>query len=230
MQVRGPGEFENLFNQNDSPRRNPCQVGYIFTESNGVLSGSARSVSGFNIYKALKQCEAEIIQFGGHKYAAGLSVETGNFQNFAAMFEEVVAASIPEEALVPKVKIDAVIELTDVSMKLFNIIEQMAPFGPGNMRPQFIIKKVYDEGGSRIVGQNHLKLSLQQNKSKVISGIAFGMSGYADMVWSTRQEGLAEPTNSNYVDLVTVLDKNVWNGTTSLQLRVKDIRLHLKEN
>ena len=202
----------------------------IFTESNGLMSGSARSVSGYNIYNALKKCQSEIIQFGGHKYAAGLSIESSNFQNFASLFEEVVAESIPEDLLVPKLKIDATISMSDVSMKFMNIVNQMAPFGPGNMRPQFLIEKVFDEGGSRIVGQNHLKLAVKQQGSKAVSGIAFGMSDFADLVWSTRQDGFEEYLEKNFFDLVTVLDKNVWNGTTSLQLRVKDIRKHSKEN
>ncbi len=199
----------------------------VCTESKGVITGSARSVSGFNLYDALKACQSELIQFGGHKYAAGLSVEPDNFENFARCFEEVVSDRIDPELLIPTIKLNATLSIEHINMKLFNILDQMAPFGPGNMRPQFLIEEVFDAGGTRIVGQSHLKLSLKNEASKSVSGIAFGMSDKADLVWNTKREN---GETGDTLDVVSVVDKNVWNGTTTLQLRVKDIRSHQEDS
>ena len=188
----------------------------VFTQSNGVISGSVRSVSGFNVYDALQACSDYIIQFGGHKYAAGLTIAPDQFDNFKAKFEEVVKNTITEASLVPEIRIDTDLSFKDISRKFFNILKQMAPFGPGNMHPVFVTRGVNDTGYSKIVGkdQNHLKLSLRELKSGLImNGIGFNMADKADLVKS------GVPLSVAYT-----LEENHWNNKVSLQLRIKDIK------
>ena len=188
----------------------------VFTQSNGVISGSVRSVSGFNVYDALQACSDYIIQFGGHKYAAGLTIAPDQFDNFKAKFEEVVKNTITEASLVPEIRIDTDLSFKDISRKFFNILKQMAPFGPGNMHPVFVTRGVNDTGYSKIVGKdyNHLKLSLRELKSGLImNGIGFNMADKADLVKS------GVPLSVAYT-----LEENHWNNKVSLQLRIKDIK------
>jgi len=194
----------------------------VLTESNGVLSGSVRSVSGFNVYEALKACQDYIIQFGGHKYAAGLTIESEQFENFKNKFESVVKETITEASLVPELKIDMPIDFKAITPKFYNILRQMAPFGPGNMNPVFITEGVNDTGYSKTVGKdkNHLKLSLKDFKSgRTFSGIGFNMGHLADLVKS----GVP-------LSVVYTLDENHWNGNVSLQMRVKDIQARFNLN
>jgi len=188
----------------------------VFTQSNGVISGSVRSVSGFNVYDALQACSDYIIQFGGHKYAAGLTVAPEQFENFKAKFEEVVKNTITEASMTPEIRIDTDISFKDINRKFFNILKQMAPFGPGNMHPVFVTKGVNDTGYSKKVGkdQNHLKLSLRELKSGLtMSGIAFNMADKTDLVKS------GVPLSIAYT-----IEENHWNNKISLQLRIKDIK------
>ena len=188
----------------------------VFTQSNGVISGSVRSVSGFNVYDALQACSDYIIQFGGHKYAAGLTIAPEQFDNFKAKFEEIVKNTITEASMVPEIRIDTDLSFKDIARKFFNILKQMAPFGPGNMHPVFVTRGVNDTGYSKIVGkdQNHLKLSLRELKSGLImNGIGFNMADKADLVKS------GVPLSVAYT-----LEENHWNNKVSLQLRIKDIK------
>ena len=134
----------------------------VLTESNGKLTGSARSVSGFDIYNAIDACSDLIEQFGGHKYAAGLTLKKENLTDFIQRFEEVVSTTITPELQIPKINVDLEMPMEDITMKTYRIIEQMAPFGPSNSRPVFITKGVIDNGSGRLIGQhkNHLKLPL----------------------------------------------------------------------
>ncbi len=188
----------------------------VFTQSNGVLSGSVRSVSGFNVYDALQACSDYIIQFGGHKYAAGLTIAPEQFDNFKAKFEEVVKNTITETSLVPEILIDTKLSFKDITRKFFNILKQMAPFGPGNMHPVFVTNGVNDTGYSKKVGkdQNHLKLSLRELKSGLtMNGIGFNMADKTDLVKSGAPLSIAYTIEENY-----------WNNKVSLQLRIKDIK------
>ena len=188
----------------------------VFTQSNGVISGSVRSVSGFNVYDALQACSDYIIQFGGHKYAAGLTIAPEQFDNFKAKFEEIVKNTITEASMVPEIRIDTDLSFKDIARKFFNILKQMAPFGPGNMHPVFVTRGVNDTGYSKIVGKdkNHLKLSLRELKSGLImNGIGFNMADKADLVKS------GVPLSVAYT-----LEENHWNNKVSLQLRIKDIK------
>lgn len=187
----------------------------VFTKNGDRLVASARSVSGFDIYSALEDCADYIEQFGGHKYAAGLTLHEDNFEKFKDAFERVVSETIPSQLLTPEIKIDAEISLSDISSKFFRIIKQFGPFGPGNNNPIFMTKNLYDAGYSRSVGKDntHLKLDIKQGDAVRFSGIGFGLGNKIDIVSSGR------PFSAVYC-----LDENHWDGRTTIQLRVKDIR------
>ena len=188
----------------------------VLTESNGKLTGSARSVSGFDVYNAIDACSDLLEQFGGHKYAAGLTLKKENLTAFIQRFEEVVSTTITAEMQIPKINIDLEMPMEDITMKTHRIIEQMAPFGPSNSRPVFMTKGVIDNGSGRLIGQdkNHLKLAITDNhNSKTLDGIGFGMSDYFSTI-----------KDKQPFDVCFVLDLNEWNGNSKLQLRIKDIR------
>ncbi len=187
----------------------------VFTKSGDRLVASARSVSGFDIYSALEDCADYIEQFGGHKYAAGLTLHEDNFEKFKDAFERVVSETIPSQLLTPEIKIDAEINLSDITPKFYRIIKQFGPFGPGNNNPIFMTKNLYDAGYSRSVGKDntHLKLDIKQGDAVRFSGIGFGLGNKIDIVSSGR------PFSAVYC-----LDENHWDGRTTIQLRVKDIR------
>ncbi len=189
----------------------------ILTESYGKAVGSARSVEGFDIYEALMKCEDLLEQFGGHKYAAGMTLEKENVPAFRARFEEVVAATITDDQLIPKLRIDLEVTLDQLNMKFYEIIRQMAPFGPGNMTPVFMLRGVHDyRGRSRIVGETkeHLKVAVGQNGfSESIDGIAFGMADQLELIQSGKP-----------FDVAFTLELNEWNGETNLQMMVRGIR------
>lgn len=188
----------------------------VLTESNGKLTGSARSVSGFDVYNAIDACSDLLEQFGGHKYAAGLTLKKENLTAFIQRCEEVVSTTISAEMQIPKINIDLEMPMEDITMKTHRIIEQMAPFGPSNSRPVFMTKGVIDNGSGRLIGQdkNHLKLAITDNhNSKTLDGIGFGMSDYFSTI-----------KDKQPFDVCFVLDLNEWNGNSKLQLRIKDIR------
>tara|TARA_Y100000766_G_scaffold285460_1_gene309128 strand:- start:20157 stop:21860 length:1704 start_codon:yes stop_codon:yes gene_type:complete len=188
----------------------------VLTESNGKLTGSARSVRGFDVYNAIDACSDLLEQFGGHKYAAGLTLKKENLTAFTQRFEEVVSTTITAEMQIPKINIDLEMPMEDITMKTHRIIEQMAPFGPSNSRPVFMTKAVIDNGSGRLIGQdkNHLKLAITDaDNSKTLDGIGFAMSDYFSTIKDRRP-----------FDVCFVLDLNEWNGNSNLQLRIKDIR------
>lgn len=184
----------------------------VLCESNGNLTGSARSVSGFNVYEPLDACSDLMLNFGGHAYAAGLTIAPENLELFKKRFNEEVAKRILPDQLIPKIKIDALIELGDINYSFFNILKQLAPFGPLNMRPVFEARNIKDTGYSKIVGENHLKLSLKDKKGNRINGIAFNMSDKLSLL------------EAGEVDLCFVIDENHWNSKTNLEITVRDIR------
>lgn len=186
----------------------------ILTKSNDKVAGSARSVEGFDVYNALSQCTEELEQFGGHMYAAGLTLEEKNVSAFQAKFEEVVSTSITEDQLVPKIKIDSVIPLSDITTRFYAILHQMGPFGPKNMQPVFVVENVVDAGGTRIVKEKHLKVSVKQEGVE-LGGIAFGLAAHCERIKT------GEPFH-----LCFTIEENHFNGITSLQLMVKDIKFN----
>lgn len=188
----------------------------VFTKSGDKLAASARSVKGFDVYNALHQCEEFIEQFGGHKYAAGLTLKEENYTAFKERFEEVVASSCEERLLVPEITIDAKINLNDITPKFYRILKQFAPFGPGNMKPVFMTENLIDTGYGKRVGsdESHLKVTVSQNDhDKHIGGIGFGLGDAYDIISNKK------PFSATYV-----LDENAWNGEVYLQLRIKDIK------
>ncbi|MFD2999794.1 single-stranded-DNA-specific exonuclease RecJ [Pontibacter toksunensis] len=186
----------------------------ILTQSNGMASGSARSVHGFNVHDAIESCADLLEQFGGHMYAAGLTLPVENVQAFRERFEEVVASTITAEQKIPQIQIDGKIELKQITRNFYNIIRQMEPFGPGNMGPVFESECVYDTGSVRIVGDSHLKLRLTQDGFHSIDAIGFGLSDY----YSVISKGIP-------FDVCYTVEENIYRGVISLQLRIKDIRI-----
>ncbi|WP_299834907.1 single-stranded-DNA-specific exonuclease RecJ [uncultured Tenacibaculum sp.] len=186
----------------------------VFTKSGEFLTASARSVKGFDVYNALDACSEFIEQFGGHKYAAGLSIKPENYENFKLKFEETVKNTIEKELLEPEIEIDAELHLSNISPKFYRIINQMAPFGPLNKRPVFQSSSVRDNGYGKQVGQDktHLKLTVfQGNPKNCIGAIGFSLG---DKIEHVQQE----------FDIVYQLDENTWNGNTSIQLQLKDLK------
>jgi single-stranded-DNA-specific exonuclease len=184
----------------------------VLTRSGEFASGSARSVPGFNLYEALHACREWLIGYGGHFAAAGMTMTEENVEPFSRKFEEVVSGTIEPRFLIPELEIDAVARFRDLDFQILRILEQMEPFGPENGKPVFISRQVTDTGYSRLLKEKHLRLFLQQDDIR-FSGIAFNM---ADK-WPLVQSG--KP-----MDIAFTLDANVWNGETSLQLKILDIK------
>lgn len=187
----------------------------VFTKSGTKLAASARSVKGFDVYNALEACSDLIEQFGGHKYAAGLTLKEEQYEAFKSKFEEVVATSIDKKLLTPEISIDTEIDLKQITPKFFRILKQFAPFGPGNMGPTFMTQSLKDTGYGKGVGEDekHLKVSVKQNESKPIGGIGFNLGDKINLI-----------QNKKPFSAVYSIDENVWNGTVSLQLKLKDIK------
>ncbi len=187
----------------------------VFTKSGENFAASARSVKGFDIYNALEACAEHLEQFGGHKYAAGMTLKPENYQKFKNAFEKVVQETIPPELLHPEIEVDAEIDFDAITPKLTRILKQFEPFGPQNRTPVFLTKNVYDTGYAKLMGQKeeHLRLFLKQNNAEGIAAIGFGLGN---------KMGLT--TNKKKFQAVYCIDENDWNGATSLQLRLKDIQ------
>lgn len=190
----------------------------VLTRSGNVLAGSARSVKGFNLYDAIDQCRDHLIQFGGHAFAAGMTMREDQLEGFQSAFENVVKGSIGEEQRIPTLDIDRVIEMEKVDRRFYNAIQRMGPFGPGNMTPVFACFGLQETGESRQVGaeKSHLKTSLVDETGQIFDGIGFRIG-----------EKLSEIQN-NKVDVAFTLSLNVWNGRESLQLMIRDIRPSLQ--
>ena len=185
----------------------------ILTQSGEYVAGSARSVSGFNVYEAIHQCRDLLLGYGGHFYAAGMTLENDKVDAFCRKFEEVVQASIHPELLIPEIIIDAEISLMDIKRSFYDILCQMEPFGPDNLSPVFVAKKVYNTGWSKVVKENHIRFVLQQGTAKN-TGIGFHMAEKMPLL----EAGKA-------VDVVFKLDENERNGEKNLQLKVVDVRI-----
>lgn len=185
----------------------------VLTRSNGHVAGSARSVLGYDLYEALCGCSDLLIQFGGHKYAAGLTMAPENVPAFIDRFEEVVGATITAEQLIQQVSIDAEIELKDIDSKFFRILNQFAPFGPENMAPVFLSKNVYVSGNAGLVGSNHVKMFIMQPGSASFSSIAFNQAGLLPLL----------KPNTPF-DVCYTIEENIWREQRSIQLNIKGIR------
>jgi single-stranded-DNA-specific exonuclease len=184
----------------------------ILTDSSGKVAGSARSVIGFNVYEAIHQCKDLLESYGGHFYAAGLTMKTENVEAFKSRFESVVANTIEEHMLTPEIVIDTVVSFADITPNFYKIICQMEPFGPQNMRPVFVARNVYETGNSRIVKEAHIKFQLKQG-AKIMDGIGFGLAP---------KFNLLQPNVP--LDVVFTLDENEWRDEKKIQLKVIDFR------
>jgi single-stranded-DNA-specific exonuclease len=191
----------------------------MLTQSNGIVSGSARSVKEFDVYEAISACSDLLEQFGGHKFAAGLTMKPENVKAFQEKFEQVVSSTITDDMLIPEIEIDAEIKLSDITPGFFNILKQFGPFGPGNMNPIFLTRNVSDKGIASIVGKNHLKIELvektddQSVSRKGIPGIGFGMEEHYEFV-----------ARKNTFTVCYHINEQEWEGKTYLQLQVKDLK------
>jgi single-stranded-DNA-specific exonuclease len=184
----------------------------VLTQSGDYVAGSARSVPGFNLYEAIHACREHLLGYGGHYAAAGMTLELSQVDAFREKFEAIVSNTISPELLIPEIRVDAEIMLSDITPSFYRILCQMEPFGPGNPKPLFVCRKVADTGWSKIVKEDHLRFSLKQDGT-VITGIGFCMADKYSLL------ALKQP-----VDIVFKIDENNWNGNTSLQLRVVDVR------
>lgn len=185
----------------------------LISIENGIGKGSARSIEGFDLHDALKGCEDLLIAYGGHKYAAGLSIQEDNIPAFVHRFEEIASQRLLAEQLVPKLTIDAEITLAEIDAMFLKLLRYFAPFGPHNMRPVFVSKNLQVVGTPTMVGSNHLKFKVRQF-DQVFDVIGFGM---ADLSYRVR-------SGENKLDLAYVIEENEWMGRKGIQLRAKDIR------
>jgi single-stranded-DNA-specific exonuclease len=187
----------------------------VFNLENGMLTGSARSVKGFDVYSAIDQCSDLLENFGGHKYAAGLSMKEENIKEFIYRFEDIVAKSIDDVLLVPEIEVDAEIDLKNINKKFYNILRQFAPFGPGNMSPVFVTRNVLDSGHARVVGNDHLKLQVVD---------ADTLRSFFDSIAFQQGDKINIVNSQQAFDICYSIGENTWNGRTSLQLFIKDIK------
>ena len=194
----------------------------VLTKSNGLITGSARSVKGFDVYDAIDACSDLLEHFGGHMYAAGLSMKEEHLEEFTKKFERIVEESIESSMLIPEIEIDVEIRLSTINSRFYRILKQFAPFGPGNMAPVFKTNGLIDSGLARLVGKNedplknHLKLNVvhPDESSYPIPAIAFQQGEY----YSKIRDG-------ELFSIVYHVEQNEWNGNVTLQLNVKDIKL-----
>lgn len=190
----------------------------VLTKSGDVVSGSARSVPGFNLYEAIHACREHLIGYGGHFAAAGMTLKAEEVDFFREKFEKVVASTIHPDQLIPEIIIDAEIKFREITQGLFGLLELMEPFGPENQRPVFIAYEVFDSGYSKIVKENHIKFSLKQD-GVTYTGIGFNMASKFEWIKS------GQP-----FDVVFSIEENEWNGNKNLQLKVIDLRCSLPKN
>jgi single-stranded-DNA-specific exonuclease len=189
----------------------------VLTQSNGFITGSARSIPGFDLYEAIESCSGLLETFGGHMYAAGLTLREENFESFCDRFEAYVVKHISNEILIPQIDIDTFLDFKQITPKFFRILKQFQPFGPGNMSPVFMTENVYDNGNGRLVGSDgeHVKLELIQEDEpyRPISAIAFNLSEHFNYM-----------QGGNPVDVCYSVSENYYRGIANIQLRIKDIK------
>ncbi|MDR3678776.1 MAG: single-stranded-DNA-specific exonuclease RecJ [Flavipsychrobacter sp.] len=185
----------------------------VLTSANGKATGSARSVSGFNIYEAVHACKDLLESYGGHFYAAGMTMPEENVPLFMERFEQVVSQSILPQLLIPEIEIDAEIQLSNIRQSFYNTLDRFEPFGPTNLRPVFVSRRVYDyQGSSHIVKENHLKFRVHQHNGYIVDGFGFNLADKYHFV------------TEGPFDMVFSIDENEFNGNTKLQVRVLDIK------
>lgn len=188
----------------------------MLTTIDGVAKGSARSIIGFNIYEALKQCGDMLIQFGGHEAAAGLALEINHLEEFKAKFNSIVKNSVSLDSISPEIIVDTQVSFSELTPKFLRILDQFAPFGPGNLRPIFLARNVHLCYNPRVVGNDHLVISVRQNETdKVFDCIGFNLGRFAHMI----------DKDKNLIDIVFTIEKTVREGRTFPQFRIKDLKV-----
>jgi single-stranded-DNA-specific exonuclease len=187
----------------------------VFTKSGDYYAASARSVRGFDVYNALEACSEHLEQFGGHMYAAGMTLKAENYEAFKNAFEKVVQETIDPELRTPEIELDAEIDFSEITPKLVRILKQFEPFGPENMTPVFVTKNAIDTGYPKFMGANneHIRLFVKQNNSEGIAAIGFNLANKKELI-----------ANQKPFQMAYCIDENEWNGQLSLQLRLKDIQ------
>jgi single-stranded-DNA-specific exonuclease len=191
----------------------------MLTTIDGVAKGSARSISKFNIYEALKECEDLLIHFGGHQAAAGLAIEIDKLEEFKIRFNNIVRERLSTEAMIPELEIDSKIKISEITPKFLKILDQFKPFGPGNMRPTFLVEDVHSVGYPRVVGNNHLIVSIKQNGcDKVFDCIGFDQGSYVDKLYE----------NTTTFDMVFSIDQMGRDNKIFPQLKIKDLKIKEK--
>jgi len=184
----------------------------VLTQSGEVVAGSARSVSGFNLYEAIHACREHLLGYGGHFAAAGMTMLPEQVDLFIAKFEEIVSTTIQPHLLIPQINVDGVVRFKELNNTFYHVMSQMEPFGPENARPILLAKSVFDSGYSKIVKEHHIKFSLKQDGLS-FSGIGFNLAEKFSLVQSKKP-----------IDILFTLDENEWNGEKNLQLKVIDLR------
>ena len=185
----------------------------------GKIKGSARSIKGFNIYDALKECDDLLEQFGGHEFAAGLTMDIDNLTEFRNRMNEIASDRLPDNDFKPELEIACDLRLDKVNLKFWKLLSQFEPFGPGNMRPIFVSRDVCIEGVPTIVGSGHLKMKVKQDDSIVFDAIGFNMHEF---------EPLLRNCDRDKIDVAYVLEENNWNGRRTIQMRLKDIHIQAR--
>jgi single-stranded-DNA-specific exonuclease len=192
----------------------------MLTTIDGVAKGSARSISGFNIYQALESCDDILLQFGGHEAAAGLALEISKIDEFRTRINAILKSELNEDEVMPEINIDYKISLSEITPKFVRILDQFAPFGPGNMRPVFMAEDVEMVYHPRLVGANHLVTCFRMNDNdKIFDAIGFNLGGYVDRI----------EKNKNLFDIVFTIEKTVRDAKAYPQIRLKDLRIKPKE-
>ena len=193
----------------------------MLTTIDGVAKGSARSVTGFNIYEALQGCDDLLLQFGGHEAAAGLAVELDKIEEFRKRFNSILRTNMRESDILPEIRIDAKLAFSEISPKFIRILDQFSPFGPGNMRPVFMSENVSLLYPPRIVGSNHIVTCFRQNgNDKVFDAIGFNLGGFANRIDKER----------NLVDIVYTIESITKDGKSYPQIRLKDLQVKEIQN
>jgi single-stranded-DNA-specific exonuclease len=182
----------------------------------GKIKGSARSIDGFNIYEAFKQCEDLLEQFGGHEYAAGLTIMKENLAEFRRRINKIAADNLSDDDFTPELSIDCELDLSEVDMRFWKLLSQFEPFGPGNLRPIFVSRDVEVAGVPTIVGKGHLKMKVSQNGSGTFDVIGFNMHEYLPVIRNSTDQKL---------DIAYSLEENKWNGRRTLQIRLRDVQI-----
>ena len=193
-----------------------CRPTVMLSTVDGQIKGSARSIKGFNIYNALKQCDDLLLQFGGHEFAAGLTMDECNLEEFKSRLQDVVSSDLCDDDFKPELLVDAELDLSKVDLKFWKVLNQFEPYGPLNMRPIFVSRGLEVVGTPSVVGNGHLKMKVAQNGSAPFDVIGFNMHEYLPKVRESNGKG---------IDIAYVLEENNWNRKKSIQIRLKDVML-----